>query len=903
MQQHPQSLLDVSGVDLELGLGRVAAAAGSSSAAAGIPPKQRASVKGTSHHHSNNNHATHHLHPPHTTDPSAIAGPLSSSKTSSTKPKASQSLLTALTLPPPPTSATLSTETASSHRPSPGGGKSLLSTTATATQPLEDILAHPLVADPGSAFLSEPLIPDRLLSSRHSKARSSNAHGPAPLPTPAAVPPKKLVSHMPPSTAAQKKSPISPTTFPTAPTPILSTANQEDLLRFLEPAPASAATPPVGTKDSRSSKSARRASQRGEKLLATSPSKAAAPTSPPSTLPPTAAPTPVSPTLKEKSPVVKDALPGTAPATSSSSATSPAPSATLPAASAPQPPPVLDLKGMHPLSICSFNTFLLPYLFASNPSLLAGTNDKNVPPHLKNNTAARSERIADFCRGIHVCLLQEVWGPGVDALSTALSSTHSIPAALKPATKFPPLLADTLNTIAFYLSATGGLWLAYSRADGWTAAATTPDDPDLDSFAVVPANAAAGGEKQPRAYRPRYPPTKRPEPHLSLLPIPLTVPAARTFTVSATRSRKGIRAIFLDAGEFWGKGRRLLCFNTHLDAHDTVKRQRQLKEIASFIREVILSLSSLALDTHVQASGTRGRGSALSPDDPFSDDFDMLDEYAGFHFRGAGGSTSGAGGAAAGPPLSPPLSPRDRVGPPAAVPAAAVSSAADAYVPPSTEAQAVRYALPPLTPPHSLHHIREIAATTAVVVAGDLNIVAGSPEYRAALLRLMGPTSPALVDYFERRLGESEEEAARMGDGRPTFDPMRNALAGGEAAVAAAAAAGVASAAPAGGAASPGPRARKPSFDGGSGPTSPSRGNTVPPPGTLRTTQPARLDYLLGMEAVDVGGGEMVEFLRLRKVAGEVYDRDDMSDHWPVVGQFVPVEPGLGKGDAGGAKA
>ncbi|KAJ3216658.1 hypothetical protein HDU67_009186 [Dinochytrium kinnereticum] len=482
-------------------------------------------------------------------------------------------------------------------------------------------------------------------------------------------------------------------------------------------------------------------------------------------------------------------------------------------------------RGLKPLSVCSFNTFLLPSLFApATSAALSSTLDKTGVGGIKHSTATRSERIADFCRGMHVCLLQEVgygfpsqislpvisghlkslgtlvWGPGVDALTAALSSTHSIPPSLKSTTKLS-LLADTFNTIAFFLSATGGLWVAYSRADGWRAG---------EEF-----DEAHNFRPKSAPQRPRYPPTKRPEPHLNLFPIPLTVPSSRTFTVSATRSRKGIRAILLDASEFWGKGKRLLCFNTHLDAHDMAKRGRQLKEIASYVREVILSLSSLAFDTPLSPTSRKS-----TTDDHLSDDFDMLDEYANIHSRH--------------PPISPPTSPT-----------------IDAPPPPTSDAAAVRYALAPLSPPPFLHHLITIASDTAVLIAGNLNVTAGTNEYREALLGLMGPTSPRLVDHFAGVPGESEESKRRTGNGVATFDPLRNSMVNLEASV--------------------GSIGRKSDLGLRSG--------------------PARLDYIFGMEGVDVGGGTVVQFLKLRKVSGEVMDKEDMSDHWPVIAYFVPDDP------------
>ncbi|KAJ3105824.1 hypothetical protein HDU97_007468 [Phlyctochytrium planicorne] len=491
--------------------------------------------------------------------------------------------------------------------------------------------------------------------------------------------------------------------------------------------------------------------------------------------------------------------------------------------------------GITPLSVCSFNTFLLPSLFAptgANSMASSTPSDKNLAglTH-RHSTSSRSERIADFCRGLHICLLQEVWGPGVDALTVALSSTHSIPPSLKSTTKLS-LLADAVNTIALYLSATGGLWLAYSRADGWNAG----EEYDY--------NQKQGGS----SFKPRYPPTKRPEPHLSLFPVPLTVPSSRTFTASVTRSRKGIRCILLDASQFWGKGKRILCFNTHLDAQDTPKRGRQLKEIASYIREVVLSLSSIVFDTASPSVSARRKSSS---EEGNADDFDMLEEEFAF-LRSSQR------------PVSPPTSPLDRHAPTSLLDSTSSSI--------TSEAAAIRYALPPMEAPHNVHHLKTVAKDTAIILAGDFNIVAGTAEYRDALIPLLGPTSPKLIDYFDDGRGKRR---GLHGNGVPTYDPTKNTLIK--------ALEGVSGAA---------------MHANGSEPTTSTSffgwktAESAPVP-TVHDTyrnSPSRVDYIFGLDGVDVGGGVMVPFLKLDKVAGEIMDRDDMSDHWPVIGNFVPAE-------------
>ncbi|KAI9328354.1 hypothetical protein BDR26DRAFT_57677 [Obelidium mucronatum] len=205
----------------------------------------------------------------------------------------------------------------------------------------------------------------------------------------------------------------------------------------------------------------------------------------------------------------------------------------------PSPPPNLASDHSHtPISICSFNT-----------SLVSET-ERSIQP---SNT--RAERILDFCRTVHVVSLQEVWGPGVDVLTIGLSASHSIPAGLRSTNI--PMITSTVNTLAFYFSRTGGLWVAHSKVGGWG------DRRDDEEILNSPSRA-----------QPRYPPSKRPIPQLSLPSIPLTVPSLKALSTSpgsSSNSRNSIRALLLDMSEAWGAGRRLLLFNLQLDARKNEK--------------------------------------------------------------------------------------------------------------------------------------------------------------------------------------------------------------------------------------------------------------------------------------------------------------------------------------------
>ncbi|KAJ3401122.1 hypothetical protein CcCBS67573_g04359 [Chytriomyces confervae] len=476
-----------------------------------------------------------------------------------------------------------------------------------------------------------------------------------------------------------------------------------------------------------------------------------------------------------------------------------------------------------PISICSFNTALVPDTHTqtsiSLPLSPTSTTTASARSRTSNSLAVRAERILDFCRSIHVCLLQEVWGPGVDVLTSGLSLSHSIPSSLRSSNI--PVLTDAVNTLSFYFARTGGLWVAHSRVGDWA--------DSEDARKVSPTDS--------RQKQARYPPSKRPIPHLSLPSIPLTVPALKTF--SGSRSRNGIRALLLDVSDAWGPGKRLLLFNLQLDPHDGVKRRLQLREVAQFIQEVVLSLTSLIPLNPNQKDMSNGGGGGSQPTPPilmqrsFSaprhrrsesspqqptpkslrktgpsnasapDEFDMIDEYAAAAAAvasassiSAGGHTTAAalsGGAAAGSgsrhttPTSPhlfpsPMSPFDLLNDPSLAGSpttTTTTSTSNTFFQP--------FAMTPLSqhtlPPKLLPHLQAIASQTGMLIMGDFNInartgsgqtsvddsddaagTAVSPEY-AAIMNLLGPQG-RIEDLFagvERGNGEGDTVS---GDGR-----------------------------------------------------------------------------------------------------------------------------------------
>ncbi|KAJ3059873.1 hypothetical protein HDU98_004107 [Podochytrium sp. JEL0797] len=125
------------------------------------------------------------------------------------------------------------------------------------------------------------------------------------------------------------------------------------------------------------------------------------------------------------------------------------PDAVLPPAQPHPPPTNTDPSNPHtPIAVCSFNTSLVADLDRSRSANAANsatqtTRSPRSSRAFENNLAARAERILDFCRSIHVVMLQEVCVFNV------------------------PVIKNAINTLAFYFQSTGGLWVAHSRVDQW----------------------------------------------------------------------------------------------------------------------------------------------------------------------------------------------------------------------------------------------------------------------------------------------------------------------------------------------------------------------------------------------------------------------------------------------------
>ncbi|KAJ1565958.1 hypothetical protein HK405_011213, partial [Cladochytrium tenue] len=233
---------------------------------------------------------------------------------------------------------------------------------------------------------------------------------------------------------------------------------------------------------------------------------------------------------------------------------------------------------------------------------------------------ASDRTLANFCRSMHVCLIQDARGPAADALAHALVHTHTV-SPQAAATSSGSLLSATVARIARYVAPSPGLCIAYSTSSGWS-------DEDLAPAAATAAASASFGTAV-AAVGPKYPPTSRPSPHLDFTPIPLTVPAARTFSAPPVIAvKRGVRAVLLDASRAWGPRRKLLCFNVQVDG-DQARRHSQLREAAAFIHEVLMSLSSLPPSSSAsQDDALAAPPSTAVEDDEDAADFDMLDELA-----------------------------------------------------------------------------------------------------------------------------------------------------------------------------------------------------------------------------------------------------------------------------------
>ncbi|KAJ3236762.1 hypothetical protein HDU81_010493 [Chytriomyces hyalinus] len=553
-----------------------------------------------------------------------------------------------------------------------------------------------------------------------------------------------------------------------------------------------------------------------------------------------------------------------------------------------------------PISICSFNTALVPDTHAqtsmSLPLSPTSINTSAARSRTGNSLAVRAERILDFCRSIHV------WGPGVDVLTSGLSLSHSIPSSLRSSNI--PVLTDAVNTLSFYFARTGGLWVAHSRVGDWA--------DSEDARKVSPTDS--------RQKQARYPPSKRPIPHLSLPSIPLTVPALKTF--SGSRSRNGIRALLLDVSDAWGPGKRLLLFNLQLDPHDGVKRRLQLREVAQFIQEVVLSLTSLIplnpnqkdvsngsqpipISMQRSFSAPRHRRSESSPqltpknlrktghtNASAPDEFDMIDEYAAAAAAASASSISGghslsaSGSSRHTTPTSPhlyssPMSPFDLLNDASSGPSPTTATTTTFFQP---------FAMTPLSqhtlPPKLLPHLQAIASQTAMLIMGDFNInartgspqssldnpdatAAVNPEY-AAIMNLLGPQG-RIEDLFagvERGNGEGDTVS---GDGRNRLVKAGSVLGrvdymlqghsmGVPTAGTAVTAPNIAAAAAGGGV-------------GGAGMNGVSDGNVEAVVGT------------------SLPSSAVLTFLDLEMVEGSVVGSEtgmEMSDHWPLLGSFRP---------------
>jgi len=154
-----------------------------------------------------------------------------------------------------------------------------------------------------------------------------------------------------------------------------------------------------------------------------------------------------------------------------------------------------------------------------------------------NRSCTRQDERADWigaaARNHHIILLQEMWGSQVWNVQKHIANTHYIPYSYKT------FGYSTLDTVWYWMKATGGLWQAAS------------------------------------------------------LKFPVLREEAIKFQNTATKSQKGVFAGLLDVSSSWGNGKRLLFVNTHLDCGHTKEfqesQEKQLVELHDFIVKVLIS--------------------------------------------------------------------------------------------------------------------------------------------------------------------------------------------------------------------------------------------------------------------------------------------------------------------------
>jgi hypothetical protein len=189
--------------------------------------------------------------------------------------------------------------------------------------------------------------------------------------------------------------------------------------------------------------------------------------------------------------------------------------------------------------------------FAPSVLRLASFNTYLISKRYNNNRETspelRATKIKDFFRQQDITFCQEVWGSGLPELTNNLDG-YTVPPYRTSWTLFSrnTFLADIVDTLYLHLLQTGGLF-------------------------------DAAKSTMTCRYRMKH-----------------------TFTVSRSRSLKGVEATLWDVSSLWGPSKWLLVFHTHLDPWSPENRKIQVREIVHFVGETLAAIdhdSSSSNDT------------------------------------------------------------------------------------------------------------------------------------------------------------------------------------------------------------------------------------------------------------------------------------------------------------------
>jgi hypothetical protein len=191
-----------------------------------------------------------------------------------------------------------------------------------------------------------------------------------------------------------------------------------------------------------------------------------------------------------------------------------------------------------PLTLLSLNAYLVPPFF-----------QRHGPTDPVGRAEGLGCTLRAFAPALDLVFLQEYWGPGLDKFHLAVSETFHV------ASRYESFLGQYWNRSSFYRSLCSAL-------PQWFITAV-----DTARLGGVP---ATGG----LAYFSR----------MGLKPL---VTWSQTFSISATKSRKGVMGTLWDMSTIWGSSRKLMVFSTHLDAFHVENRRHQLAQAVKFIDNVV----------------------------------------------------------------------------------------------------------------------------------------------------------------------------------------------------------------------------------------------------------------------------------------------------------------------------